>query len=260
MQEKDLVQQRFSRQYDTYDSVAIVQRQMAVELIDALLRFNNFACPSVFEVGCGTGLVTRLLCENLKMKQFLASDIIPEGRKTVDHIFKHVDFPFNFEQSNINTYAGIDFSADIVASGACLQWCDDLPSFVKKISKDISNEGLFAFSTFGPNNFNEITSISGSSLEYKSTEELKDILHPYFEIEFLETFEKQMLFDSPIAVLEHIKQTGVNALQRTRWTKSKLHSFTAEYSDQFQIGEQVRLTYEPIIVIARKKLKCINPT
>ena len=46
-----------------------------------------------------------------------------------------------------------------------------------------------------------------------------------------------------------MKNTGVNSLNRTKWTLADVKDFCEKYSTNF---DKVTLTYAPILVIARK--------
>ena len=48
--------------------------------------------------------------------------------------------------------------------------------------------------------------------------------------------ETQLYFDSPKAVLQHLKATGVTATAQHRWTKQSLQQFYQDY-DRFKHAE-----------------------
>jgi malonyl-CoA O-methyltransferase len=56
-------------------------------------------------------------------------------------------------------------------------------------------------------------------------------------------------FNSPKEVLKHIKNTGVNALSQTIWTKSDLINFEKNYPQTNQ--EKFSLTYNPVYIKTR---------
>ena len=63
-----------------------------------------------------------------------------------------------------------------------------------------------------------------------------------------------MQFETPKAVLKHLKATGVTgaSVQQQRWTKQSLTEFYQRYQ-QFQLeNQQYSLTYHPIYCIARR--------
>ncbi|MCI5151070.1 MAG: hypothetical protein D3916_17090, partial [Candidatus Electrothrix sp. MAN1_4] len=65
--------------------------------------------------------------------------------------------------------------------------------------------------------------------------------------------EKEVfLFPQPRDVLNHLRQTGVNSIHRTAWTRQEVQSFCQEYTKRFSIDQAVRLTYHPLYFVARR--------
>ena len=67
-------------------------------------------------------------------------------------------------------------------------------------------------------------------------------------------FEEQIpaFFSSPKDVLQHIKYTGVNGIESTRWTKKDLLRFTTEFEKFYSENVGYSLTYHPVYVIGKK--------
>ncbi|WP_290376595.1 pimeloyl-ACP methyl esterase BioG family protein, partial [Duncaniella muris] len=61
--EKGLVAEKFGRAGETYDDNAVVQRQIAEKLCSQAIAAGAADCRSILEIGCGTGLTTRMLAE-----------------------------------------------------------------------------------------------------------------------------------------------------------------------------------------------------
>ena len=95
--------------------------------------------------------------------------------------------------------------------------------------------------------------MTGQGLNYISLEFLKRQLEQQnFEVLFIEQEVKQIYFDHPKSVLQHLKATGVTATAKShRWTKQSLQQFYSDYQ-QFYDEQGFRLTYHPIYVIARR--------
>jgi hypothetical protein len=56
-----------------------------------------------------------------------------------------------------------------------------------------------------------------------------------------------------MSVLKHLKNTGVNGIKSTTWSKEKLNTFENAYRQNFSDKNEVTLTYEPITIIAKVK-------
>ena len=63
-------------------------------------------------------------------------------------------------------------------------------------------------------------------------------------------------FDSPLAALRSLKETGVTAVSAGRpWSRRTLAEFSETYTDRFRLSNgNVPLTYHPIALVAGKKL------
>ena len=114
------------------------------------------------------------------------------------------------------------------------------------------------FSTFGEQNFREVAAVLSSGLDYRPFNTVKKLLADHFEIIYSEEETIPLCFDTPRAVLDHIKHTGTNALAKSRWTKGDLVSFEKSYQDSFACPEGVSLTYHPMYLIGRA-LRPVSP-
>ena len=115
-------------------------------------------------------------------------------------------------------------------------------------------DGILAFSTFSDKNFKEIKNLTGLSLDYKTFDEIKNVVSKEFEILYAEEFDHILSFNTPLELLAHMKNTGVNSLSEKTWTITKVKEFCDSYSKKYP---QTKLTYSPIIVIARAE-SCIH--
>ena len=124
----------------------------------------------------------------------------------------------------------------------------------KKLSKRLEQRGVLVFSTFGKFNLREIRLTTGGGLDYRNKEELEKMLKPYFEIELIEEEFHMLEFDTPLAVLQHLKKTGVNVSgDPTIWTKGRVDAFIKDYNARFAIDGKVALTYHPLYFVCRRK-------
>lgn len=242
MGDKELIIRRFARSYESYNKLAVVQNQIAQRL--ALKLREYLVEPSCgVEIGSGTGFLTRWLVEYYPNCKWLANDLVkgskgymPVGVDFVEGDGEFLELPQGF------------VGVDLVVSASTVQWFSDLGSFVKRTANNLNDKGLVAISTFGNENFFEITKTTGQSLNYLTKRELEECFRG-FEILHYEQWTQKLLFNSPIEVLQHIKATGVNAISDNRWTASRLKRFCEEYIEHFS---EPTLTFNPIILIARK--------
>lgn len=253
MHASSLTQQRFGRHFGTYDQQAVVQRLMAHRLVAGVVPYMSCAPRNVFEIGCGTGLVTKALDGDIAIARYCGNDLVAESETQVRTILSTLaDEDFSFINGNAAQIQTLPFSPDLIISGASFQWIADLPVFLNNLHELLSESGILAFSSFGPGNYAEIRQLTGFGLAYHSLEQLKEMLGEQFDILSAEESIDQLWFSTPADVLRHIRETGVNGISEVRWTRSRLNVFASEYLDLFKTDRGVSLTYHPLQIIAKK--------
>ena len=244
---KALVAQRFAKAGQSYVEQAVVQKQISAQLFEYLKSYCPKTFDSVLEIGCGSGNLTHLFQTHFQFDQLFLNDLYED----VDQHFSTIE--------NIAWLIGdieqltLPQSLDAVISSSALQWMTDLPKLLHRIHDALKPKGYLGFSTFGENNLIEIKKLTGQGLNYVGLESLKRQLEQQgFEILLIQQDHKQVYFDHPKSVLQHLKATGVTATAKShRWTKQSLQQFYLDYQ-QFYGEQGFSLTYHPIYVIARR--------
>ncbi len=254
--DKELVRQRFCRTLGSYAGNAVVQKMMAEELADMVCR-EEPACifDRVLEVGSGSGLLMAELLTRCRVRSYYANDLVEESRHCLKDVLDRLPVEeFHFIAGDVECCEVLPSGLDLVVSNATVQWLDDLDEFFRTMSAHLRPGGILAFSTFGTSNMQEIASIEDVGLSYNTLGELEIIAGRYFDITASRENEQRIEFSSPEALLHHIRQTGVNGLQRRSWTKSRYRHFLSEYSKLFSCENGVYLTYHPLYCCLKKKL------
>ena len=235
--QKSLIKKRFSKSLTTYCDNAVVQRKMAKELVSMLEKKNY---ENILELGCGTGFVTAELVNGVKFEHYDAVDMVLECESYLKKISPQV----NFICCDIEDFYP-DKTYDLIISNASLQWVGELSEFMEKIKPVLKSGGSFVFTLFGEDNFKEMAQFVTNPLKYYSVSELKEMFHDY-KIDIIMETTEILEFETPKDVLKHIKNTGVNALSDTRWTKSDLINFEEKYP--INANGKYSLTYQPIYI------------
>ena len=202
----------FYKYYNEYENYSLAQKQVAKNLLDYMGKSNifNTQINSIFEIGCGTGVFTREY-----RKYFLHSDLILNDIFDVREFIKDIDYNI-FIQENIEE---LDIpKSDLVVSSSVFQWIKDKDSLIRNIAENTDN---LCFSSYVSGNLIEIKNHFDISLDYLNIEEFKEILKKYFSSvkSYSETIKLD--FKAPMAVLKHLKHTGVTGFQRTSISKIK---------------------------------------
>lgn len=202
----------FYKYYNEYENYSLAQKQVAKNLLDYMGKSNifNTQINSIFEIGCGTGIFTREY-----RKYFLHSDLILNDIFDVREFIKDIDYNI-FIQENIEE---LDIpKSDLVVSSSVFQWIKDKDSLIRNIAENTDN---LCFSSYVSGNLIEIKNHFDISLDYLNIEEFKEILKKYFSSvkSYSETIKLD--FEAPMAVLKHLKYTGVTGFQKTSISKIK---------------------------------------
>ena len=243
---KELVKSRFEKSIETYDQNAIVQKFMAHELTEKISKFCGTDFEKIFEFGSGTGFLTSCLAEKMKFSEYYANDIVEKSESFIKNIIPDAIF-FKGDIETIN----IENKFDLIVSNASMQWISNIAQLLEKLKYALKPHGVLAFTTFGEKNYNEIKDTTGLALNYLKVHTLEQLLENYFKIEYIEEEIQTLLFDTPMDVLKHIKESGTNGVQSINWTVKKLKDFERFYSAKFSENNKVKLTYNPVYAILR---------
>lgn len=243
---KNLIKYRFKKSITTYDESAVIQKEMADVLVDKILTKCGNSFNKIFEFGAGTGFLSKNILDKITFTEYYANDIIEESEYCIKNIINNANFlAGDVEKIDIN------YKFDLILANAVMQWITDTDEFLLKISKCLEDNGYFAFTTFGEQNFKEIKEITGVSLDYLKAETLKEKCACNFDILYFEENIQTLCFDSPLEVLKHIKYSGTNGIKTQNWTTSKLKHFESYYKECFGMHDKVTLTYNPIYIILK---------
>jgi len=245
---KKLITDRFSKAQTTYNANALAQKEVAVrlsEIISEAVASSRYSPRSMLEIGCGTGLLTRILLERYMFKTVHLNDISDVFVPCFSDLNEQYDYNFYVKDAEEIV---LNRKYDLIVSSSVFQWFENMPSFMEKIRQHLSPDGIFAFSTFGPQNMREVKELTGTGLDYLSKDEWIELLSVHFQLLQAEENSIQLQLNSPKDVLKHLKQTGVNAFknQTAIWTPAKMRQFETQYQNLFSVDEKVRLTYHPL--------------
>ena len=202
----------FNKHYNVYEKYSLAQKQVAKNLLDYMGKSNIFDTKinSIFEIGCGTGIFTREY-----RKYFLHSDLILNDLFDVREFIKDIDYNI-FIQENIEE---LDIpKSDLIVSSSVFQWIKDKEGLVRNIAENTNN---LCFSSYVSGNLIEIKNHFDVSLDYLNIEEFEKILKKYFSSVKYYSETIKLDFEAPMAVLKHLKYTGVTGFQKTSISKIK---------------------------------------
>ena len=150
----DDVRRRFDRAADTFDTADFAHASTRDGLFDRLEGVTVDA-KRIVDLGCATGAATRRLGKRFKGARIFAVDFSQamldrcaarQGwlSKTSVVLADATELPFD------------DHSIDVVFSNLLLPWIDEPSRVAAEVSRVLRKEGLFIFSTLGPDSLLEL--------------------------------------------------------------------------------------------------------
>ncbi len=237
-----LIKNQFEKSLDKYNQNASVQHIMAEKLVSETAKIKC-EFKNILELGSGAGLLTKEIANTFKFERYFANDLIEKSENYIKNIIPNAVFYCGNAQK-IKPVQRMD----LIISNAMFQWFKNINT--DNYKNILNKDGILAFSTFSPENFKEIRELTGLSLEYKPLDELKKTFEKDFKILYTEEFIHTLKFSTPLELLAHMKNTGVNSLTAQHWTFKEVKEFCDKY---FQKFPKITLTYAPIIFICQKK-------
>ncbi len=239
---KETVERRFERSTPSYVEHAVVQREIAEELMDLVRRHGvSGKHPSVLEVGSGTGLMsTPLAAYTAGLHGTLELWDLVDCRPLPGVAFRCADAETAIREVEDESY-------DLITSASTIQWFNSPTSFMKEAMRCLRPNGLLAVSTFVMGNVQEVAQATGIFLPLISEEDWAQIAAELGDV--LELYSRRITlhFDTPVKVFRHLKDTGVNALSPKESLLRSLDRYPRDADGSCP------LTYAPAFILIRKK-------
>ncbi len=231
-----------------------MQANMAHQLIQRLACHGGVRYPRALEIGCGTGLLTEMMLAELQMQALYVNDLVDACRVAVEGLtWRHSQVALHFIPGDIECQAALPDRLDLVISNAAFQWLDDVGALLGRLRALFTKGGRIAFSTFGPANMQEFRVLLGATIPYLSCAAVQTLLARHFVVLHAEEWTTELAFPSPRHVLQHVRQTGSNALQRKAWSRAAIAGLEQSYRAKFSRPDGVTLTYHPMLFVAEPK-------
>lgn len=210
----------FERAARTYDQAAVLQREVCSRMLSRL-DYIKYEPETILDAGSGTGYGARGLKARYSRSRVVELDIafgmllagrarIPWWRRLAGG--EPLSVCGDFESLPLATEA-----VDMVWSNLALQWCNDLPRAFSEARRVLKPEGLFMFSTFGPDTLKELRMAFGEADGYTHVSRFTDMhdigdllvqagfADPVMDMEYI-----TLTYDDVKSVMEDLKAIGAH--------------------------------------------------
>ena len=244
------VRRSFARAAATYDSAAVLQREIGARMAERL-DLVRIAPTAILDAGCGTGDALPMLAQRYPAAQRIALDVahamlsLARERHAVHRsALARVTSAFRRRDAEASWFVCADIaflplasrSVDLVWSNLALQWVNDLPVAIAELHRVLRIEGLVMFSTLGPDTLQEVRRafrLADDRPHVSRFVDMHDIgdmlVHAGFADPVMHMERVTMTYADPAAMLRDLKSLGAtNAVQarsrglfgRERWQKA----------------------------------------
>lgn len=247
-----------SRAFDcaasNYERVAKIQIEIGQRLIERLDYFK-FQPHNILDLGCGPGILTQQLKNRYPKAKVIALDLShamllqaqskQTWRKKWSSLMADATrLPF---KSN---------SFDLVFSNQMIHWVDSIGGLFKEINRVIRAEGVFLFSTLGPDTFKELKQSWSHSAyshinEFSDMHDIGDCLRQHsFNDPVVDMESIELLYREADKIIGDLRAQGVKNVNKNRnkglTGRQQWHQFIDNMEQSRNGSGLIPLSYEVI--------------
>jgi malonyl-CoA O-methyltransferase len=261
------VAHRFNRSATIYDQYAIVQKQMAHQLLRHLQKCKP-SVQRICEIGCGTGYLTNLLTKLYPEADLVAIDLAPQmieiakSRVTSPNVHWIVGDAEELHQN-------ISQQFDLIVSNATIQWLSHPKETLNSWVEALHPDGWVIASTFGNDTFQElVTTFQKVEMELEM-QPSQHHLTMHSALFWKQVWEQTGLTSIDVeedwqrvpypncrTFMQRIKATGANysePKQPLLHSRRLLQNVMKKYDQIYRMGSLVYATYHALHLYGQKK-------
>jgi malonyl-CoA O-methyltransferase len=250
MDYKKMIAKNFSRCAKTYDKAAVLQQEIGKRLIHRL-ELIKISPATILDLGSGTGFFSKALSQQYPQATLLNVDIA-EG------MLRYANQPFSIS-ADAEYLPLKNNSVDFIFSNCMLQWSFNPQDILKEVHRVLKPEGLFLFSTFGPDTLKELKQ-SFSAFDSRSHVNLfmdmhdmgdlllqADFTDPVMDMEYF-----TLTYKTVLGLVQDLRQTGSNIqyptpnISKTFNPKSFRQKLIEHYEALRSVDNRLPATFEVI--------------
>lgn len=257
--DKARVAASFSKAAGSYDAVAELQQGVARITLECAKKIKPIS-NIIADIGCGTGLSTKLLSFELMPNSLTAVDIA-EGM--LQACAKRNLPNTHYVCADAEALPEFPNPFDLVFSNFALQWCPSIETAFKQIRSILNVSGIFAFSLPGLGSLTELKqawAATDSSVHvnyFYSAAEIEQALQSAgFKRIQIQRVEKILFYPSALDLMHELKSLGahnVHAGRSIALTGKRHFKMMLQAYEEFRNQEnQLPATWQVLIGIAQR--------
>ncbi len=255
---KQQLKRSFSNAAKSYDTAAILQREVCDRLVEKL-EYIKFKPDRILDVGAGTGYATYCLQKVFPDAEIIALDIsLPmlDVARQRNGIWSRLRNRIKFLNADAEYLPLSNDSVDLVFSNLTLQWVNQPAGVFSEFRRVLKDNGMLLFSTFGPDTLKELRASWQSVDQYSHVNNFLDmhdvgdamlrmqLAEPVMSTEYL-----TMTYNDVNKLMQDLKNIGAHNITSHRarglMGKEKFRRFQRAY-EQYRIDGVLPATYEVI--------------
>jgi malonyl-CoA O-methyltransferase len=262
--DKARVRASFDRAAVSYDAAAVLQKEVRTRMLERL-DLVKLSPGRILDAGCGTGHATVALAKQFPDSRVISLDIalgmLHKTRAAESGLVPRLGRLLGLAAqplvcADIEQLPLAAGSMGLVWSNLAIQWCNDLDLAFGEVSRVLQADGLFMFSTFGPDTLKELRQATAADPNHVHVSRFIDmhdigdaLVRAGFTAPVLDVEHFTLTYDDALAVMRDLKAIGAhNATEgRPRGLEGKgfLRRLTAGY-EQFRREGKLPATFEVV--------------
>jgi malonyl-CoA O-methyltransferase len=228
--DKRRVRAAFEQAAAGYDKAAVLQREVCDRMLSRL-DYIKYTPDVIIDAGSGTGHGTRQLLSHYPVAKVVAVDIALSMHlqaRPPSSWFKQVLGARGnrslYVAGDVERMPLKDAAAGLVWSNLTLQWCNDLKQAIAEAHRILQVNGLFMFSTFGPDTLKELRHAFQGVDEFTHVNRFTDmhdigdmLVHSGFATPVMDMEYITVTYDDVMSLMRDLKAIGAqNATEGRR--------------------------------------------
>jgi len=250
-----LVRAHFDKAATSYDSHAMLQREIADRLLEHLEGLKPEPMV-VLDVGCGTGYCTRALKKFFPRASVSGLDVSPSMVAQAKRKRRWFARSPRYFVADAHATGLPDHSVDMLVSNLTIQWCDT-DEVLKEFARVLRPGGLLLVSSFGPDTLVELrrawqTVDSGEHVHtFIDMHDLGDaMVRNGFASPVLDVDRITQSYESVKSIFEELKGIGAQNLAYDRarglMGKQRFQAFKNALENLAKTNGRMSVTYEAV--------------